>query len=56
MGEDFAQRQPEPFELGPCYAVGAPLRANAGVKEAFIGIDITYACQQSLVEQSCLDR
>lgn len=56
VGEDFAQRQPEPFKLNKRQAVGPSPRANAGIKEAFIGIDIADACKQGLVEQSCLDR
>jgi hypothetical protein len=53
--ENFAQRQPKPVELGAGNAIGTPPRANAGMKETFVGVDISYARKQCLVQQSCLD-
>jgi hypothetical protein len=49
MGQDFAQRQPKAVELGAGYAVGATARANSGMKKAFVGVDVSYACKQRLV-------
>src|ERR1039458_1635338 len=42
VGEDLAQCNPQPVELGACQAVGAATRANAGMKEAFVGVDIAH--------------
>jgi hypothetical protein len=53
--QDLAQRGPQVVELGAGDAVGTPPRANAGMKEAFVGVDIAHASQQRLVQQSCLD-
>lgn len=53
--QDFAQRQPQAVKLGAGDAVGTPPRANAGMKEAFVRVDVAHAGQQRLVQQSCLD-
>src|SRR5579863_7742694 len=55
MSEDFAQRQPQAVELGTRKAVGATPRANACMKQAFVGVDVADAGEQRLVEQGCFD-
>jgi hypothetical protein len=53
--QDLAQCGPQAVELGARDAVGTPPRANTGMKEAFVGVDIAHTSQQRLVQQSGLD-
>ncbi len=56
MGQDFAQGLAQPFDLWTSDAVGPPTRANACLKEAFVGVDVADPCEQALVKQSRFDR
>jgi len=53
--EDLAQCNPQTVKLGAGDAVGTPPRANAGMEETFVGVDIAHTGEKRLVQQSCLD-
>jgi hypothetical protein len=55
VGEDLAQRQTQPVQLGTGDAIGPTAWANSGMEQAFVGVDVSYACKQCLVQESGLD-
>ena len=54
--EDFAHGEPEALEFDAGEASGAAARANAGAKEALVGVDVAYPGEERLVEQGRFDR
>ena len=56
MFENCAQRKPQPFKVGSGQPSGPPAWPDAGVKKAFVGIDIAHSGQQGLIQQRGLDR
>jgi hypothetical protein len=55
MLKDLAERGAEAFELGPGKAAGHAAGANAGAKQALVGIDVSHPCQQRLIQKRSLD-
>jgi hypothetical protein len=55
VGEDLAQRQPQAVEFGAGDAIGPTAGPDAGMKEAFVGVDVAHASEKRLVEQGRLD-
>ena len=53
--ENIAQGQPQAFEFHPGQAATEPARANGGAKEALVGVDVTHAGEQLLIEQGGFD-
>ncbi len=55
MVQDFAQGQPKALELRTRKAIDASSRANAGVEQAFIGVNVANPRKEGLIKQCCLD-
>src|SRR5215468_3917634 len=53
--QHLAQRLAKRRQLRARERASAPARANTGATQAFIGVDVSYAVQQSLIEQQSLD-
>jgi len=53
--QDFTERQSELFKFCAGKSTCVPSRSNARVKEALVGVDVSYPGQEGLIEQSCLD-
>ena len=54
--QNLAERKPEPFKFGFAKATGVAARPDTGMKEAFVGVDVTHTGKQALIEQGSLDR
>ncbi len=55
VAENLAQGEPKALQFGAGEPSGAAARADAGVKEGFVGIDIAHARKKILVEERSLD-
>jgi len=53
--KDFDEGDTKAFEFGVGEAAGLPARTNAGTEERFVGVDVTHAGEQGLIEESGLD-
>lgn len=42
VSENFAQSQPQPFQLRPAQPSGQPTRPYAGAKQALVGVDVAH--------------
>ena len=54
--QNLAEREPEAFKFNSAKAACVAARPDAGVKEAFVGINVTHTGKQALIEQGGLDR
>ena len=53
--QNLAECLAETLQLGPGKPAGGAARTDAGVEEAFVGVDVAHPGQQRLVEQRGLD-